>query len=293
MKQCLSFLKEKIKKNSYPLSAVVVLLVLIGLSFSFSYLKNKPENSPKKISWVTDIHADRFKRRTVDSGTIYPKKYTEYLSKVFKKLKKQKINSVISTGDNTNSGDDNYADELMRITNEEKMDVIWVRGNHDNDEVMSILGITEKQYYFRDIENTRIIVLDSTEYENGEYDYFGGISQNQLEWLKKTIATEKKVIIAMHIPIFDEILKSSDIDASKGHFSGVGDLLERYVELEEIFRKNNNVTMVLSGHWHVAWQKEYNGISYYGQAALTRDGEEGGYATINLENYEVEYKFAK
>jgi hypothetical protein len=49
----------------------------------------------------------------------------------------------------------------------------------------------------------------------------------------------------------------------------------------------------LAGHYHKSWQKEYNGINYYILGALTRDGEEGGHALIDLSDYGVRYEFAK
>ena len=269
--------------------------ILIGLCFFIlrNYKIGFFAKDSTKIAWVTDIHADRFKKRDVDSGKIYPKQYKIYLPKVFDVLKSNNIDVVIATGDNTNSGDNNYAIDLAKITKEKKMDVIWVKGNHDKDEVMKTLGVS-KNYYFKDYGDTRVIVLDSTEYPNGEYDYLGGISQEQLEWLRKTIKTKKEVIVAMHMPIFEQDITSINIHDLKGKFEGVGDILERYVELEKIFHENANVKMVLSGHWHVSWQKEYNGIKYYGEGALTRNGEEGAYATIDLEKkFTVEYKFAK
>lgn len=281
---------EFFKKLKFKKTTIIVGVFLVIFFAAFFYFRSI---SIEKIGWVTDIHADRFKKRDVDSGKLYPKKYKEYLPKVFEVMKAENIDVVIATGDNTNSGDDNYAVDLARIAKEKKMKVIWVKGNHDDGEIMKILGVSKKNYYFKDYGDTRVIVLDNTEYLDGEYDYLGGISQEQLEWLRKVIATKKQVIIAMHIPIFEQDIESINIHDLKGNFSGVGDVLERYIELEKIFQEAGNVKMVLSGHWHVPWQKEYNGINYYGEGALTRDGEEGAYAKINLENNQVDYKFAK
>lgn len=246
-----------------------------------------------KIGWVSDIHADRFKKRDVDSGLLYPKKYLEYLPKVFKAMKDEGIEVVIATGDNTNSGDDNYARDLKRIAEEKKMDVIWVRGNHDNDEVMGILGAED--YYFRDYGDTRIIVMDTTEYLNDEYDYKGGVSPRQLAWLRESLKTDKEVIVAMHIPVFDSDTTTINIHDLKGEFFGASqDVLERFSELEKILRESGKVKAVLSGHWHVMWQKEYNGVRYLGLPALTRElSGMGAYATINLDNKQVDYKFAR
>lgn len=233
----------------------------------------------EKIGWISDIHADRFKRRTVDSGTLYPRQYEDYLPKVFDDLRGQGIDTVIATGDNTNSGDDNYAISLEKIAQEKRMNVIWVTGNHDNDRVMSILGETGNKYYYVDYGSTRIVVLDDAKITRETGDYAGGIEQEQLAWLKDILKTDKQVIVSMHIPIFPLSLESVVVD--------------QYAELEKILQGSGNVKMVLSGHYHLPWQKEYDGIDYYGQAALTREEYKGAYAVIDLKNNFVDYLFAK
>lgn len=244
----------------------------------------------EKIGWVSDIHADRFKRRDINSGLMFPRQYSDYLPKVFDALQNQGIDTVIATGDNTNSGDDNYARAIEHITQEKHMRVIWTAGNHDNDKVMSILGVTGNKYYYVDYGRTRIVVLDDVE-SNG--DYQGTIDQTQLDWLKSALATKNQVVIAMHIPVFDGGLSSENIhDFTGNNFPYVGDLLPRYAELENILRSNKNVKLVLSGHWHIPWQKQYAGINYYGEAALSRTGYFGAYGIIDLKNDSVSYAFA-
>jgi predicted phosphodiesterase len=244
----------------------------------------------EKIGWVSDIHADRFKRRDINSGLMFPRRYSDYLPKVFDALQSQGIDTVIATGDNTNSGDDNYARVLEHIAKEKHMHVIWVKGNHDNDKVMSILGVANNKYYYVDYGDTRIVVMDDVE-SNG--DYQGTVDQTQSDWLKSVLATKKQVVIAMHIPIFDGGLSSNNIhDFTGSNFPYVGDLLPRYAELENILHESGNVKLVLSGHWHIPWQKQYDGINYYGQAALTRTGYFGAYGIIDLKNDSVSYAFA-
>lgn len=243
-----------------------------------------------KIGWISDIHADRFKRRDVDSGLMVPRQYTDYLPKAFEAMRSQGIDTVIATGDNTNSGDDNYARAIRHIAQEKHMRVIWVKGNHDNDEVMSILGVNGEKYYYTDYGNTRIVVLDNVEREG---DYEGSIDQAQLAWLKMALQTPRQVIVAMHIPIFSENLPADIHSMTGGNYTNIGGLLDRYAELENILQSSDNVKLVLSGHWHVPWHKEYHGINYYGQAALTRQNYAGAYATLDLQINSVEYLFAK
>lgn len=244
----------------------------------------------EKIGWVTDIHADRFKHRDVPSGMMFPRQYSDYLPKVFDDMRSHGIDTVIATGDNTNSGDNNYARAIKHIADEKHMNVIWVKGNHDNNRVMSTLGVTGNKYYYVDYGNARIIVLDDVE-NNG--DYLGSIDQIQLDWLKETLKTEKQVIVAMHIPIFDEVNTDKMHDIHGGNFPNMGNLSDVYTQLESIFHQSGNVKMVISGHWHLPWQKEYDGISYYGEAALTRESYFGAYAEIDLKNDSVNYLFAK
>jgi predicted phosphodiesterase len=226
-----------------------------------------------KIGWVTDIHADRFKRRSVDSGTLYPRQYADYLPEIFDELSNQGIETVLATGDNTNSGDDNYAQELAKIAQRKHMNVIWVRGNHDNDEVMKTLGVNKDGYYYVDYGNSRIIVLNDVKEEAG---YLGGIDEKQLNWLKDVVKTEKPVIVAMHIPMFFN-----------------DELLAQYQELENILKDSGNVKLILSGHLHVPWQKEFQGLKFFGQAALTREEYKGAYGVIDLQDDSLQYLFAK
>jgi 3',5'-cyclic AMP phosphodiesterase CpdA len=235
-----------------------------------------PREVKDHIGWITDIHADRFKRRDVDSGLMYPRKYREYLPKVFDALKAQGIDTVIATGDNVNSGDDNYSRDIDKIAWEKDMHVIWVMGNHDNNKTMATLGITGNKYYFVDYGSTRIIVLDDAKVTRETGDYFGGIDDEQLKWLEKALKTPNQVIVAMHVPIFYQ-----------------DNLSERFIGLEKILHDSGNVKLVLSGHYHIAWQKKYNEIDYYGEDALTRADSLGAYAIIDLKNATVNYMFAK
>lgn len=233
----------------------------------------------EKIGWVTDIHADRFKRRSVESGTVYPKQYEEYIPKVFDALRAQGINTVFTSGDNVNSGDDNYGRALERMAQEKHMRVIWTMGNHDSDKSMAPLGITGDKYYFVDYGNTRLVVIDDVEVTRKTGDYSGSIDETQLNWLRDVLKTDKQVMITMHIPIFPLSLETV--------------VMSQYEEFEKIIRGSGNVKIVFSGHFHIPWQKELNGIRYYGEAALTRDDYKGAYGVIDLKNNSVEYLFAQ
>ncbi|MEI8096663.1 MAG: metallophosphoesterase [Candidatus Moraniibacteriota bacterium] len=233
----------------------------------------------EKIGWITDIHADRFKRRSVESGTVYPKQYEDYIPKVFDALRAQGIDTLITSGDNVNSGDTNYSRALEKMAQEKHMRVIWTMGNHDSEKSMASFGITGNKYYFVDYGNTRIIVINDIEITKETGDYRGGIDATQLDWLRDVLKTDKQVMITMHIPIFPLSLETV--------------VMSQYAEFEKIIRESGNVKIVFSGHFHIPWQKELNGVRYYGEAALTRDDYKGAYGVINLKDNSVEYLFAK
>ena len=235
----------------------------------------------KKIGWVSDIHADRYKHRLVESGMLYPRQYDVYLPKVFDALRKQGVQTVLATGDNVNSGDTGYAAELVRLAKEKNMHVIWVKGNHDSPESMATLGLSEQQYYYHvDIFGVRIIVLNTTVgMAEGGVGYGGSIDALQLDWLRSELKTDRPVIIAMHVPMFPVSLETV--------------VSPQYTELEQIMRDSGKVAMVLSGHFHVPWQKVHNGLHFYGEGTLTRDGMEGEYGVIDLKDGSVSYEYAK
>lgn len=232
-----------------------------------------------KIGWVTDIHADRFKRRTVESGTLFPRNYSEYLPKVFDSLRRQGVVTVLATGDNVNSGDENYAEELAKLAYAKNMRVIWVKGNHDSDASMRKLGLNgENFYYYRDFEKTRLIVLDNTQQQDDGSWMTGGVGKAEMDWINEALKTDKKVVVAMHVPIFPVTQEAV--------------VLPEYVELERILRNSENVKLVLSGHSHVKWDKRLDGLNFYGESALTRENEQGGYGIIDLNKMSVNYFYA-
>jgi predicted phosphodiesterase len=247
-------------------------------------------NNTNRVGWISDIHADRFKRRDVPSGLMFPRQYGDYLTSVFDDMQKQGIMTVVATGDNTNTGDVGYAQDLARIAYSRNMHVIWVKGNHDNDEVMNTLGITGNKYYYADYENTRIIVLNDVD---GDINYNCSIDQNQMDWLKGALKTEKQVMVAMHIPIFNEDNVDKIHEMHGGNYMDAGKLLDSCSGLESILHESGNVKMVITGHWHVPWNKKFDGIDYYGEAALTRESYSRAYATIDLNANSVNYLFAK
>lgn len=268
------FLEKLLNKKNIK---VILLFFSITVFLSFpilAYFKiyHRP---PQKIGWISDIHAGTEKPNKDREFSSYPREYSEYMGKVFKELKEQDINIVISGGDNTNRSNKKIAAKLVEIADQNLMDMIWVKGNHDGPQTMAVLGVKDRFYYYRDLENVRIIVLD-----NNYGDYYGSIDEEQVAWLKEALKTEKKVIIVIHTPIFTRIEEGAN-------------MLLRYEELEKTIRESGNVKLVLSGHQHGQFERVFNGIPYKSIRPLTQRYYKGSYAIINTEDFSVEYKISQ
>ena len=232
-----------------------------------------------KIGIVSDIHAasQKIRAKSTPGNTVYPNRYIQLLPESLEKMKKERTELVINLGDFTNNDSVKHAETIKVLTDQSEMEEIWVPGNHDDEETKKILGMMNN-YYFFDKHDWRIIVLDSSEGPDNKenfsayVDYDGGIGNVQLNWLKDALKTNKDIAIAMHHPIWD-----------KKTISYINPI---YSDFQKIIEESGHVRYVFSGHWHTSyWEKELNNINYYGIPALSLDGMEGFYKTIDLPYY--------
>lgn len=238
VKKLLLFLKKN-KKIVIP----VVLLAIAGLFyFKFVYFA-KPNIENKRViqvSIVTDIHVGSLKNSHSELGNenavVHPREYKNNL----KPLIDYKPDLIITLGDNVNDNEKchPYADDLIKLLS--RFNVLWGKGNHDKD---CFQVFSNRNYYYRDYNAAgwRIVMLD----HNIDID------QDELNWLKGALKTDKKVIIATHVPFFSP---SRDENT----------LLPQYMEAEKVISSAGNVKYVFMGHLHSRlWDKVYNGVHYY------------------------------
>ncbi len=151
-----------------------------------------------------------------------------------KTMQKEGADIIIVTGDMVDNGKSNYAGGIKEVSQKADIPILWVKGNHDG---KSFKIFSAETNYYRDFSNQRIIVLDSN----------GGFSKGEMAFLKKSLNTDKDVVIAMHHPVLER--KSLKLSSKFKNF-----------------RKalTPNVKVVLSGHWHQSWKKSDNGIKFEG-----------------------------
>lgn len=231
------------------------------------------KNSSKiTIGFIADIHAGDQKLRTdgeEENSDIAPINFEKNISSALENLKDADL--ILSLGDNLNRPSKKNTQKLLEITKDYPL--FWIKGNHDEDDDFNEF-LSPDNYYFKDIENWRILVIDNSstfpdptdKSEKGR----GYINIEQLEWIKKSLKTKKNVLIAMHVPIFDRY--------------DLGKVRPEQQYLEDMFIASGNVKHVFSGHFHVHdRQIEKNGIIYHLVPSISLLSGEGRYHKITLE----------
>ncbi len=227
-----------------------------------------------KIGIITDIHAGKRnisrKSEYNSQNILLAKKYPAYFKQALRRMKKSGVNTVITTGDNTNDNSPKYAKKLLRLTRQSGVEVLWGRGNHEGFRTDKYLFPAGK-YYAVDRGNWRIIFLDSNEGTNNKS--VGGVGPTQKLWLRDRIAeTERNILVVMHHPIF------------RIRDNLPGDVYADYQELESIFSESGRVKEVVSGHVHINYLFEttLNGVRYSVSPPLMLRGHLGSYRILDL-----------
>lgn len=198
------------------------------------------------LAHITDIHADVFRygnfRQFVDTH-------------------KDLINAAVCTGDLVDLQNDEQWDAVNGV--EGTKEVLQVVGNHDrghqagdtlltDEELVVKFGITTntgKMYYYRDLGDYRIIVLNQFEADvRSEYKY----SEDELTWLLSTldnsITANKHVIIACHIA------DTFPVSNNTGFYQRYNRWLNNYPPMQsgieaviDAFKRGTSVSTTVSG----------------------------------------------
>jgi len=243
-------------KSSTSLKNAPIFLSLIFFVFAQVPVGNA------QIGWISDIHAGSEKKiQRTETNIVYPRKGTKNFKFYLKKMKRIGVNTVIVTGDITDKGKRKYAGKLLSHSQKYGIRVLWVKGNHDSDRIMSTLG--SSNYYTVEMEEWKIIVLDTYPDNTPTCKSIGCPDPGQFEWLRSQLETDKKVLVAMHHPPYD-----SD-----------GNALSAYSEFEDIIK--DKVDLVLSGHLHHEMSLTMNGIEHRTADNFSGASESQYYLDVN------------
>jgi predicted phosphodiesterase len=234
---------NKAQKNAIIVGIIIAAVSVVGYRVFFSSEKKKAENKSQQesvsdetllVGWTTDVHCGKEKKLKIeDKNVVYPARACENFPEALKRMKDQGAEIVVDTGDISNSGDQESIDRMEKAAEEIGVKLLVSWGNHDG-------GRYEN--YFVDRKGWRLVIIG---------DLNGTMTDEQAIWLENALQTEKKKLVAIHVPIY--LYKTWEIQNTR---------------LEEILSKNK-VNLVLSGHWHHAWERDLNGVRYMGGTALT------------------------
>lgn len=215
--------------------------------------------------------------------------------------------------------DNNYAlPQYLTEMNKINAPVFNTMGNHDNDpkffedwgssdKFRDILGPT---YYSFNLGKVHYIVLDNIEYlnTNNGRNYNTKIVEDQIEWLKKDLATiadkSTPIVVAMHAHLHtNPSLNSSGNETTGYRISNAED----FVNALNAFTKVH----VLTGHTHINYNVEtdakpnimehntaavcatwwWTGNIGYAGNHICKDGAPGGYGIWEMQGRDLKWKY--
>lgn len=214
-----------------------------------------------------------------------------------------------------------FLDDYVTIMNKLNTTVFNIMGNHDNDpyyaddhnaenEFRKIIGPT---YYSFNLGNVHYIVLDNVEYINkggsqgtiGDRSYNAKVTNAQMEWLEKDLATVSKdtpIMVAMHVQLNNRpTLNSAGVPSSTFRIDNATELLAAFNNFDSVH--------FLTGHVHVNYNWEntpsimehntgavcatwwWTGKNGYAGNHICKDGSPGGYSIWEINDKDIKWQY--
>jgi len=238
---------------------------------------------------VTDSHyADVTPR-----GILYYRESMDKMAECVAFMNDRKVDFLVETGDFKGEGTAalekdtlKYLEEIERVFRRFDGKRYHVLGNHDLDSIskeqflscVENTGIaTGSKYYFFDAKGLHFVVLDANyradgcDYDHGNFDWwYSNIPSNQLDWLRKDLAsTPKPTIVFVH----------QRLDGRGDH------TIRNAAQIRRILQESRRTLAVFQGHDHVGHYSSIEGIHYYTLKAMV-DGsgaDNSSYAIVEVQ----------
>ena len=158
------------------------------------------------------------------------------------------------------------------------------------------LGL-ERTWRVIDAEGYRIFLLDSVRISGDEFGYHGGVSAEQLDWLRAELAgtdTDTPIVVVTHIPLVSTIPQAvGGADFALPPYYLVGNNRE----VLELFSEHN-LLLVLQGHLHAEEMVRWRGTTFITGGAICGDkwrgaklGTPEGFGVLTLRRDRVEWGY--
>ena len=203
--------------------------------------------------------------------------------------------------------DHSLYEEYNRIMSTNGIRYRYVIGNHDMDNYgrsfetsthswEKVFGPT---YYSFEVGDVHYIVLNDNFFIGKDWYYIGYLEEKQLKWMEKDLAnvgTDKKVVVALHIPT---TLSKEDRSDYVFNYSIAADVMSNKKGLYELLAPYDAV--ILSGHMHFGNNQIINdklielnigalsGAWWCGDVCI--DGAPAGFKVIDFNGTKVEWEY--
>ena len=210
--------------------------------------------------------------------------------------------------------------QYMEQMNKVNTTIFNVIGNHDNDPYVSndwdaalpFKELVAPNYYSFNLGDIHYVVLDNINYINtggsygnvGERNYRGVVDEDQMNWLKKDLATIKNkntpIVIAMHIPLYNRpVFNSGGSQTNTFRLDNAGAIVS-------VLGEFTNVS-VLTGHSHNNYTAEPTSTlmehnigaicatwwwtGHHVKNHICTDGSPGGYGVYEIDGSNMEWYY--
>ncbi|MFZ5982324.1 MAG: metallophosphoesterase, partial [Patescibacteria group bacterium] len=173
-------------------------------------------------------------------------------------------------------------EQMISIFREVEAPKLYALGNHDlrsltKPEVLEVIGIPEAHVWSDDFPPFRLVVLDTNfnkedGSDRGAKSYTEGfVSQEELAWLKSSLATNRPVLLFSH---HSPIPSSKQGRLSTNILNGP--------DVQKIIEESGNVLAVISGHTPESYHKNVAGVNYFVADTLVNELALGSFATVEI-----------
>jgi 3',5'-cyclic-AMP phosphodiesterase len=148
-----------------------------------------------------------------------------------------------------------------------------------------------KSYYSFEKNDWHFTVLDSVQKKNDGSWYTANLGESQMEWLANDLKkTTKPTLVISHIPILSACVFFDGQNMKNERWEVPGSWMHIDSKaIAELFHKNKQTKLAISGHIHLTDRVDYNGVSYLCNGAVSGRWWSGkyqhtppGYAIIDL-----------
>jgi 3',5'-cyclic-AMP phosphodiesterase len=145
-----------------------------------------------------------------------------------------------------------------------------------------------ERYRSFDRNGWHFIILDSI-HPDPESVYRGQLDEKQFAWLEndlKKTAGKKPVVVVSHIPILTVAPVEFSAALAKNPNRRKGTVHQDANRLVQLFKRNANVKLCLSGHLHLTERIQYAGVTYICSGAVSGNWWKGNHHHVE-EGYNV------